>query len=476
MSAQATRRYPFPSGSRIAAYAASAAGFGLAGWLVPRVSDATLVPVTAVIALAGTLALIIVGTRIRILTSPLILLGVPLLLSLAAAMVPITRIFGDWSLDTLSLAIAIVAMPLAGVGAAMLAAGGGTPRLERGTAVTPRPGRLIATCLLMCVAGATVYALEWSRIGGPPLLSPRIDEARFSLDVGALHVFTQGLPLAMLVATWARVARATSFTAPQRRALEAIICFVPIVLVLGGGRALVLLPLITALVVAGRYLSPRSGRRILIVIPIAILVFSSAVFLARLGQQSSNQVVGTVLYSEAGTNSSPVESVYGAMSISLGQQLRVVAELHDADVETPPFTSSIWFAHNLFDRAVDPHTITAPNAGGWFTSTYAGQLLLDFGLIPALLFGFILGAGAHALYLRFARGRSVTIIWVYAYLAGPITLAFYLNVFLYFVYPIIDVIALLVLSRLLIEPAPPETVSVAPQQLRGQPSAVVPAG
>ena len=55
------------------------------------------------------------------------------------------------------------------------------------------------------------------------------------------------------------------------------------------------------------------------------------------------------------------------------------------------------------------------------------------------------------LYRRFARGESVAIIWIYAYLAGPIALAFYLNVFLYFIFPIIDVIGLLILSRMLIQ-------------------------
>jgi hypothetical protein len=67
--------------------------------------------------------------------------------------------------------------------------------------------------------------------------------------------------------------------------------------------------------------------------------------------------------------------------------------------------------------------------------------VLDFGLGAALLFGFVLGAGAHVLYRRFARGRTVTIIWAYAYLAGPIALAFYLNVFLYFIFPILDLVA-----------------------------------
>ena len=119
----------------------------------------------------------------------------------------------------------------------------------------------------MCVAGSAVYALEWSTIGGPPLLSSNIDKARFSLDVGVLHVFTQGLPLAMLIAAWARVGRAASFTAAERRALEAIIGFVLITLVLGGGRSFVLLPLIGALVVVGRHVSAPAARRMLIVTP-----------------------------------------------------------------------------------------------------------------------------------------------------------------------------------------------------------------
>lgn len=440
---------------RTAAYAAVALAFGVVGWVIAGVSDDALVPVTAGAALLFAVALGIVGVRRRILASPLLLLGIPLLMSLAAAMVPITRIFGDWSLSRLAEAVLIVVAPLAGVAAALLVSNGRVPSLQRGSDAAPRAQRLVVICALMCAAGTGVYAIEWSNIGGPPLLSANIDKARFALvSLGPLHVLTEGVTLALLVATWARIGRPQYFTPVQRRVLEAIICFVPLVLVLGGGRSLVLMPLLTAFVVAARYISPRFARRLVIVIPIAIVVFSSAVFLARIGQNSPTGAVGTVLYSDTGEKSSPLESVYRSTSINLGEQLRVVSELREARVRTPPFTSSIWFAHNFFARAIDPEKIAGLNAGGWLTSTYAGGLLLDFGLIPALLFGFALGAAAQVLYIRFARGRSIATIWIYAYLAGPLALAFYLNVFLYFIFPILDVVALVVLSRLLIEPAP----------------------
>jgi oligosaccharide repeat unit polymerase len=126
----------------------------------------------------------------------------------------------------------------------------------------------------------------------------------------------------------------------------------------------------------------------------------------------------------------------------------------------PPFTTSIWFAHNLTSRAIDPHTITTLYAGGWLTSTYAGPVLLDFGLGAAIVFGVLFGAAAQLLYRRFTEGRSITIIWVYAYLAGPIFMAFYINIFLYFFFPILDTTALIVLSRFLIQtPAASEPAS-----------------
>jgi hypothetical protein len=140
----------------------------------------------------------------------------------------------------------------------------------------------------------------------------------------------------------------------------------------------------------------------------------------------------------------------------------VVSELREANVSSPPFTTSLWFAHALTDRAVDPHTITILTSGAWLTSTYAGQVLIDFGLPVALLFGVLFGALAHLLYRRFAEGRSVTIIWVYAYLAGPIFMSFYINIFLYFFFPILDVAALIVLSRLLTRtPAAPVPASAS---------------
>lgn len=440
--------------TRAVAYAGLGVGFGAAGWFLAAVPDAALVPVTALLALAGALVLATVGVRAHIMTSPLILLGVPLLLSLAAAMQEITRIFGAWSIGDLGVAVAIVIAPLAGVAAAMLAARGPTPRLERGTAAAPYPSRLIAACLLMSAAGVAVYAREWSTIGGPPLLSPNIDQARFSLvSLGPLHVFTEGLPLAMLIATWARVGHARSFTPLQRRALEGMICLVPVVLLLSGGRGPVLLPLLAALVVGVRYMSPRAVRTVVVLIPTAAILLSSVIFIARIGQHSPSGPVGSVLYNDSGTKSSPLQSVYRTLSINLGEPLRVVAELRDAHVRTPPFTSSIWFAHNLVSRAADPQIVTGLHAGGWLTSTYAGQLILDFGLIPALMFGFALGACAHMLYRRFARGDSVRLIWAYAYLTGPIAFAFYTNIFLSFIFPILDLSALAILSRLLIRPA-----------------------
>jgi oligosaccharide repeat unit polymerase len=303
----------------------------------------------------------------------------------------------------------------------------------------------------MCAAGTAVYAKEWASVGGPPLLAANIDVARFGVEYGLLHVFTQGLPLALLIATWARVARPKSFTSMQRRLLEAIICFVPIPLALGGGRTLVLVPVLTAIVVAARYVSPKVARRWVMVIPVAIILFSSVVFLTR-ESQHTGPVTGTILYGDTGTSSSPVAAAFRSLSINLGEQLRVVKELRDADISSAPFTTSIYFLHNFIPRAVDVHTISGPNAGGWLTTMYAGQLLLDFGLVGALLFGLALGAASHRLYVRFAEGRSVRVIWVYAYLAAPIAFSFYINIFLFFVYPLLDLAALFVLSRVLIVP------------------------
>ena len=115
----------------------SAVGLGLAGWYIAGVSDAALVPATAVAALAGAIALAVVGARRHILSSPLLLLGLPLLLSLAAAMLPITRIFGAWTLDTLALAVAIVAAPIAGVATGMLSRAGA----PRACSPAPLPDR-----------------------------------------------------------------------------------------------------------------------------------------------------------------------------------------------------------------------------------------------------------------------------------------------------------------------------------------------
>lgn len=440
---------------KAAGYVTAALALGLLGALVAAVADVSALVPTRLLATGGAIALLVRGTRTHTLTSPLSLLGVPLLLSLAAATLPITRIFNDWTNAELAVATVLVVAPLAGVAAAVVATGRRVPRLEPGTDVQPYAFRLVCACVLMALAGTIVYFTEWQDIGGPPLLSPKIDEARFSLvQLGALHVVTEGIPIAFLIAVWARVARPRTFTWPQRRVLDAVVVIAPIVLILGGGRSLVILPLIGGAVVAARYLTPGAMRRLTIWLSVAVLVMSSVVFLTRLGQNASQGPSQAVLYdSGTGRKANPFESAYRAMSINMGEQLRVVLELREANVTSPPFTTSIWFLHNIVPRAIDPHTITQVDAGGWLTSMYAGQLLLDFGLIPALLFGIALGAAAHLLYRRFAKGRSVTVIWLYAYLAGPIAMSFYVNMFLYFVFPIIDVIGLLILSRVLIRPS-----------------------
>lgn len=437
-----------------ATYAAAALVFAVAGWLLAGVQDSVLPAATTAAALLGALALGIVGARSRTLTGPLVVLGVPLLLSLAAAMQPITRIFGDWTPEKIGVIALIVLAPIAGVGLAMLIAPGRTPEVGRGTDATPHALRLVTICVLMSIIASVVYASEWASVGGPPLLSASIDDARFGVQVGLVHVLTEGLPLALLIAAWARIGRPQSFTAGQRRVLEAIIIIAPIILALGGGRALVIVPLVGAFVVAARYVSQRVARRLLFVIPVAVLLFSSAIFVLRAAQNAPTGPVGTVLYNDSGAKSTPLQSAYGSLSIGLGQQLRVVSELRDAHVSTPPFTTSLWFVHKFVRRAIDPQVVTGANAGGWLTATYAGPLLLDFGLFAATLFGLGLGLGAQMLYRAFARGRSVTVIWLYAYLAGPIAFAFYVNVFLQFIYPILDLIVLLTLSRLLIKPAP----------------------
>jgi hypothetical protein len=212
-----------------------------------------------------------------------------------------------------------------------------------------------------------------------------------------------------------------------------------------------------------RHLSRKTVRRLLIVLPLTALVFAAGLQLARVGQHSGVQAPQAALYSSsAQARASPFEAGYNSLSISLGEQLRVVSALYENDVSTPPFSSSLWFVHHLFPRAINPHDVTVVYAGGWFTSMYAGQVFLDFGLLGTLVFGLILGAAAHLLYRRFAEGTSVRMIWIYAYLAGPLVLMFYINTFLFFVFPIIDLIGLYVLSRILIEePARQEVSSAA---------------
>jgi len=204
-------------------------------------------------------------------------------------------------------------------------------------------------------------------------------------------------------------------------------------------------------VVSARYIKPKSTRRLMIVMPVVLMAFSSAVFLVRHEQDPSRTNSQAILFNSADQNRrSLLESSYAGLAITFGEQLRVVGEIQNAHVSASPFTTSVYFTHRFNERAVNAGTIAAVYAGGWQASGYAGPLLLDFGLLPAVLFGVILGVLSHLGYRQFANGMSITAIWVYAYLAGLIAVAFYDNIFLNYAYPLIDVAVLMCLSRIVL--------------------------
>ncbi len=427
-----------------------------AGWAAQRLSIDMLPTLVAILAFGSAAGIAVWGFRSGLLVSPPVLIGVPLLVGLASAALPITQIHANWSPGSLGLVVATSLAPLAGCLASMVA--GGRLRMSRAvrpaSAAAPNPTRVVVVCVAFFTVGAAVLMGEFIRLGSAPLFSATIDRSRFDLvSSGPLFLLTDGLTLSMLIAAWARFGHGSSFSTRQRAVLNGVIVLVPITAAMQGGRIIVFLPLVIALVVAARYRSVRWLRRSAIVGVCAFLAFSSALFLTRTNQGNHYRIGDRLFFTANGQDRGLLSSALLGMSYTFGEQNRVVLEMREAKASFAPFSTSIWFAHRFVPRARNPEEVARGVTQFWITSGYAGPLLLDLGVVGALLGGFVLGAVAQRAYEPYARGGSVRSILMYAYLAGPIAMMFYVNLFAQYAYVWVDLAVVALIAPTLVRQA-----------------------
>lgn len=412
--------------------------------------------VTAAVALLLAAGIVLVALRTRRLLSPPVMMGVPLLVGLAAAMSPTTRINHDWSGESLAIAWGIALAPLAGMAAvAFVARAATTLRGEVRDVVAPKANVIVGTCVAMVAVGVAVQVYEFARFGAIPLFSSSIDADRVAFgSTGPLHLLSDGLTLSAIIAAWARFGWAERFTEGQRRLLMAMIVFVPLFLTLQGGRFVATAPAIAAFVAARPYLSSGAVRRVGVIALSLVVVLSVALLGVRFSQDvgSKSPLTQRTFLDDAGARQSPPVALWRGLVVNLGEGYRVADEFHRAPFTLPKPSTSVYFADRVFSEAQDPEAIALELTDLWITSTYAGPVLLDLGVAAALLWGALLGALLQWVWVRRSYARGPLFFWLYAYLAAHFAFLFYVELptqlpFMWIDVPVIVALAVLLVPR-----------------------------
>jgi O-antigen/teichoic acid export membrane protein len=416
-----------------------------------------LVPLTAAGAITLSVLLLAWARRRGQLLSPPVILGIPLLLGLAAAMAPVTRTHWDWSSASLAASWGIALAPLAGMAAVgLLAPPSASARpVGRDTVPPPNPARIVWTCAVLVGLGVVVQLITFARQGSIPLFSSAIDVARIGFQhPGPLYLLSDGLMLSAIVASWARFGWADRFSPLQRKVLTGIVFIVPLFLTLQGGRFVAAAPAIAAFVAARPYLSRRTLRRVGVAAAVVGALFSVALLGVRFHQASAqNPLSARIFYTASGTPRSFPSVLWNGLLINLGEGYRVADEFRRSHISVPSPSTSVYFLHRFLPQAQDPQTYALALSGLWITSTYAGPVILDEGIGAALLFGFVLGAVIQAVYVRRARASGPFAWWLYAYLAANFAFLFYVELPSLEPYLWIDPFAMYVLYRFLMPAA-----------------------
>lgn len=422
----------------------------LAWWIAdgaPRLDPAPIVGFGALVC-AG--LLVFWGQARGELMAPQVIAVVPLLIGLAASTRNVTSLGEAWTWTGLGNAGAIALAPLAGIVVSRGLFGPVTPPTLRSPTNPPHAGRLVMTCVAMLVIGMLIIGYEFSTVGGPPLLSGNVDASRFSLiSNGSLHVITEGVSLSMLISAWALVGHRERFSASQRLVLIGVIGTGLMLAALQGGRLIVVMPLVAMAVVSARSLTPTGVRRMAGLVAIVIFVFAAALALVRGEQSYKTYFYNRIAYSDEGTRNSPLMSGFNTLSISFGEQFRVVDKQLKDTTDRKPFSYSIYFAHDATARARDPSDRALAASRVWVTGTYAHPLILDFGLKIALLGGALIGFAAHLVYRRHLARSDVVWTWLYGSIAGFVALMFYVSMLTQFAFVWLDLAALVCLARFL---------------------------
>ncbi|MDQ6775574.1 MAG: hypothetical protein M3071_04980 [Actinomycetota bacterium] len=417
--------------------------------LIVRFPPTLGVPLTAGAALLLAAGLVSWGVRERRLTSPPVLMGVPLLLGLAAAMAPITKLSWGWDGRSLAFAWGIALAPL--IGMAIYHALARTRSEHPHAPVAAPTSPALVSCLGLLLVGCAAQLYLYAQIGGAPLLSGDPGNAKGLLGQTSGLGLVSGFPVdAAIIAAWTLARGRECLTVAQRRAFLGVVVLVPPFNALSGGRVGVVVALISMACVSGLRVQRRKLG--LAACVVAIAAASTYIFISRIQHQANDPVAERILFDASGRARSLQGAISSGLLVNLGEGFRVASELQRDRVKLPPLTTSIFFLHRIFPRAQSSDLIAQRQNGFWITATYAGPLILDLGPASALGWGALLGLVFAALDRR--RRRAPGWAWVYAAVAGPLTVSFYAGTLNDFSYPWVDVFVLSMVALALTKARP----------------------
>lgn len=358
--------------------------------------------------------------------SPLLLFPALWLLGVALAQLQLFDLQRPWS--TL-MWIVVAVVPVAFVAGGLL---GGAVVAARVRWVRTAPElvagagrRRLRWSLVACVAiGYGELAHQFAAGGVVPLFSSNIDAARAALPGGPTIVLTDLLTVAAIAALTVP-ARLFSRSAVFELGIAAVVL---LGYALAGGRLLLIIPLVSAVI--ARALHGRLPRpRALLITAVAALAIVSGLFYLRASQHADNPFERE-LYERVLPATPPPLQPLVPLHAGLALNFEALARVVEFFPEQASYGYGRYNALGLdlfIPQARNLGTITAELSGPWVTSTAAGPLWADGGLPVVALGMAVIGAISTAAYTFATRTRELRHAMPAGYLVFLALFGFYQN-------------------------------------------------
>lgn len=357
--------------------------------------------------------------------SPLFAFPALWMLGASLAQIRVLEFQGDWPAMAW---IVIVAVPLAFVAGGVLGREVARSVMTRspGVAARPRPDRRSRRLLVGLVAIGWLEQIHQFAVAGVvPLLSANIDAARVSLPGGPTIVLANGLAIGAIVA----------LTVPRRLLTRSALPEVTIAAVAlsgylaAGGRGTVLMPVVVALIARSAFWGYPPLRLVLAGGILAAASFS-ALFYLRVSQ-GAVEPFDAELFGEVVPSTPwilvPLLPIYFALAMNFEALAAVVGNFPSVT----PYGHGAYDALGLdivFSGARSLGAISAQLTPPWLTSTLAGPLWADGGLILVVTGLLVLGAVSCASHAVARRSGELRHALLFAYVLYLTLFCVYQNV------------------------------------------------